>query len=132
MTRQNVRKQGWVFPLFSSDSDDRLSLNFHRFFILDISCGTRSVGLGQYCLPKVSNGFNRWLGIFFSIRVSFQIQFCLWFFSRLNLFHRGQNNWGQVYKRKFETDNKFTMLIPIVKEYDLRLAFQFFRLVIDQ
>ena len=24
-------KQGWVFPLFSPDSDDRLSLNFHRF-----------------------------------------------------------------------------------------------------
>ena len=26
MTRRNVRKQGWVFPLFSLDSDDRLSL----------------------------------------------------------------------------------------------------------
>ena len=49
--------QGWVFPLFSPDSNDRLSLNFHRFVIL---CDTRSVGLGQYCLPKVSNGFN-WL-----------------------------------------------------------------------
>ena len=58
MTRRNVRKQGWVFPLFSPDSDDRLSLNFHRFVILYISCDTRSVGLGQYCLPKVSNGFN--------------------------------------------------------------------------
>ena len=34
MTRRNVRKQGWVFPSFSPDSDDRLSLNFHRFFIL--------------------------------------------------------------------------------------------------
>ena len=53
MTRGNVRKQGWVFPLFSPDSDDRLSLNFHRFVIL-----YRSVGLGLYCLPKVSNGFN--------------------------------------------------------------------------
>ena len=29
MTRRNVRKQGWVFPLFSSDSDDRLSLNLY-------------------------------------------------------------------------------------------------------
>ena len=57
MTRRNVQKQGWVFPLFSPDSDDRLSLNFHRFVILYISCDTRSVGLGQYCLPKVSNGF---------------------------------------------------------------------------
>ena len=54
MTRRNVRKQGWVFPLFSPDSDDWLSLNFHRFVILYISCDTRSVGLGQYCLPKVS------------------------------------------------------------------------------
>ena len=54
MTRRNVRKQGWVFPLFSPDSDDRLSLNFHRFVIL--CCGTRSVGLGQYCVPKGSNG----------------------------------------------------------------------------
>ena len=47
MTRRNVRKQGWVFPLFSSDSDDWLSLNFHRFVILYISCDTRSVGLGH-------------------------------------------------------------------------------------
>ena len=45
------------FPLFSPDSDDRLSLNFHRFVVLYISCDTRSVGLGQYCLPKVYNGF---------------------------------------------------------------------------
>ena len=36
MTPRNVRKQGLVFPLFSPDSDDRLSLNFHRFVILYI------------------------------------------------------------------------------------------------
>ena len=58
MTRRNARKQGWVFPLFSPDTDDRLSLNFHRFVIWYRSCGTQSVGLGQHCLPKVSNGFN--------------------------------------------------------------------------
>ena len=52
MTRRNVWKQGWVFPLFS-----RLCLNFHRFVILYISCDTRTVGLGQYCLLKVSTGF---------------------------------------------------------------------------
>ena len=57
MTRRNVRKQEWVFPLFSPYSDDRLSLNFHRFVILYISRDTRSVGLRQYCLPKVYNGF---------------------------------------------------------------------------
>ena len=45
------------FPVIFSDSDDRLSLNLHRFVILYISCDTQSVGLGQYCLPKVSNGF---------------------------------------------------------------------------
>ena len=44
--------QGWVFPLFSPDSNDRLSLNFHRFVILYISCDTRSVGLGQSCLYR--------------------------------------------------------------------------------
>ena len=33
MTQQNRWKQGWVFPLFSPDSDNRLSLNFHRFVI---------------------------------------------------------------------------------------------------
>ena len=44
-TRRNVRKQRWVFPLFSPDSDVRLSLIFHRFVILYISCDTRSVGL---------------------------------------------------------------------------------------
>ena len=27
------------------------------FVIFYISCDTRSVGLGQYCLPKVYNGF---------------------------------------------------------------------------
>ena len=58
MTRRNARKQGWVFPLFSPNSDDRLSLNFHRFVIWYRSCGTQSVGLGQHCLPKGSNGFN--------------------------------------------------------------------------
>ena len=60
MTRRNVlnvRKQGWVFPLFFPDSDDQLRINLHRFVILNISCDTRSLGLGQYCLPKVSNGF---------------------------------------------------------------------------
>ena len=45
MTWRNVRKRGWVFPLFSPDSDDRLSLNFLGFVILYISCDTRSVGL---------------------------------------------------------------------------------------
>ena len=59
MTRRNARKQEWVFPLFSPDSDDRLSLNFHRFVILYISCDTRSVGLEQYCLPKVFNGLKQ-------------------------------------------------------------------------
>ena len=57
MTRRNVRKQGWVFPVMFPDSDDRFTLNFHRFVILYISCGTQHVGLGQYCLLKVSNGF---------------------------------------------------------------------------
>ena len=57
MTRQNVQKQELVFPYFSPDSDDRLSLNFHRFVILYRSCDTRSVGLGKYCLPRVYNGF---------------------------------------------------------------------------
>ena len=38
MTRRKVRKQGCVFPLFSPDSVDRLSLHFHRFVILYISC----------------------------------------------------------------------------------------------
>ena len=57
MARRNARKQEWVFPLISPDSDDWLSLNLHRFVILYISCDTRSVGLGQYCLPKVCNGF---------------------------------------------------------------------------
>ena len=57
MTRPNVGKHGWVFPLFSPYSDDRLSLNVHRFVILYISRDTRSVGIGQYCLPKVYNGF---------------------------------------------------------------------------
>ena len=65
MTRRNVRKQGWVFPFFSPDSNDRLSLNFHRFVILYTSCDTRSVGFGQHCLPKVSTGFktssNKWV-----------------------------------------------------------------------
>ena len=46
---RNKEKQGWVFPLFSPDSDDRLSPNFHRFVIWYRSCDTRSMGLGQYC-----------------------------------------------------------------------------------
>ena len=53
----NLAEQGWVFPLFSPDSDDQLSLNFHRFVVLYISCDTQSVGRGQHCLPKVSIGF---------------------------------------------------------------------------
>ena len=51
---RNARKQEWVFPLFFPDSDDRLSLNFHSFCFIYISCDTRSVGLWKYCLPKVS------------------------------------------------------------------------------
>ena len=53
MTRRNKSRFSCYFP----DSDDLLSLNFHRFIILYISCDTRSVGLGQHCLPKVYNGF---------------------------------------------------------------------------
>ena len=68
MTRGNVRIQGWVFPLFSPDSDDRLSLNFHRFVILYRSCDTLSVGLGYYCLPKVCNGFKA--THFFSLKLT--------------------------------------------------------------
>ena len=60
MTWQNARKQEWVFLLFSLESDDRLSLNFHRFVILYMSCDTQSVGLGQYCLPKVCNNFKNY------------------------------------------------------------------------
>ena len=75
MTRRNVRKQEWVFPLFSPDADDRLSLNFHRFVILYISCDTRSVGLGQHCLPKVYNGFKAVL-LLYSICPSFFQQGC--------------------------------------------------------
>ena len=44
MTRRNMPKQGWVFPLFSADTG-------LLFYI------TQSVGLGQHCLPKVSTGF---------------------------------------------------------------------------
>ena len=36
-----------------------MSLNFHRFVIWYRSCGTQSVGLGQHCLPKGSNGFKQ-------------------------------------------------------------------------
>ena len=54
MTRRNARKQEEAFPLFSPDSDDRLSLNFHRFVILYISCDTRSVGLGQFQKCKMA------------------------------------------------------------------------------
>ena len=43
MTKLAETRMG--FPLFSLDSDDRLSLNFHRFVILYVSCDTRSVGL---------------------------------------------------------------------------------------
>ena len=39
-TCHDTAKQGWVFPSFSPDSDDRLSLNFHRFVILYISRDT--------------------------------------------------------------------------------------------
>ena len=57
------------FPVISPDSDDRLSLNFHRFVILYISCDTRRVGLGKYCLPKVSNGFERCIVPFKSVAI---------------------------------------------------------------
>ena len=35
-TCHDTAKQGWVFTIFSPNSDDRLSLNFHRFVILYI------------------------------------------------------------------------------------------------
>ena len=54
MTRRNVRKQGRVFPLFTPTT----LTNLARFVILHISCDKRGVGLGQYCLPKVSNGLS--------------------------------------------------------------------------
>ena len=59
MRRRNVRKQGWVFLLFSPDSKDWLILNFTGLLFYIISCDTQSVGFGQYCLPKVSNGFKQ-------------------------------------------------------------------------
>ena len=51
MTRRILRKQECNFPLFSHDSDDRLSLNFHRFVILYISLIHEVWAFGQYYLP---------------------------------------------------------------------------------
>ena len=48
MTRRNAWIQGWVFPLISPDSDDRLSPNFHRFVICYRGCDTRSVDKTVY------------------------------------------------------------------------------------
>ena len=39
-----------------------IELNFHRFVILYRFCDTRSVGLGQYCLPKVPMALRRFYG----------------------------------------------------------------------
>ena len=55
----------------------RLSLNFHRFVIL--CCDTRSVGLGQYCLPKVYNGFNKT-----HKKLHSRVSFILYIMCRLN------------------------------------------------
>ena len=56
-TAKRAETRVGFYPLFLPDSDDRLSLNFHRFVILYTSCDIRSVGLGQCCLPNVYNGF---------------------------------------------------------------------------
>ena len=48
MTQRNARIHGWVFPLFSPDSDGRLSLNFHRFVIWYRSCDTRALDNSVY------------------------------------------------------------------------------------
>ena len=48
---QQLSIDRWVFPLFSPDSDDRLSLNFNRFVIL-YSCDTLSVGLWTILFTK--------------------------------------------------------------------------------
>ena len=60
-------KGGFSHYFLLTPMDDQLSLNFHRFVILYLSCDTRSVGLGQYCLPKVSNGLKErlWEIIYF-------------------------------------------------------------------
>ena len=42
---ETYRNKGGFSQLFSPDSDDRLSLNFHRFVILYRTCDIRSVGL---------------------------------------------------------------------------------------
>ena len=52
-TRHETAKQGWLFPLFSPDLDNQLSLNFHRLVILYISYDTRSVGLWTILLTDV-------------------------------------------------------------------------------
>ena len=52
-------RQGCVFPLFSPDSDDRLiEPKFTQvcYFIVVIH---EVWAFGQYCLPKVSNGFKK-------------------------------------------------------------------------
>ena len=94
MTRWNVQKQGWVFPLFSRDSDDWLSLSFHRFVILYKSCDTRSVGLGQYCLPKVSNGFKRPLGRDYC---GSEMHFCIFLSDMLYVVYLLNNTLGNPY-----------------------------------
>ena len=61
-TRHDTAKRAETrvgFPVIFSRLRWRLSPNFHRFVILYISCGTRSVGLRKYCFPKVSNGFKK-------------------------------------------------------------------------
>ena len=67
MTRRKVRKQGSVFPLFSPDSDDRLSLNFTGLLFY-ISCDTRSVGFWTILFTNDVTLLENWECPFFSLR----------------------------------------------------------------
>jgi hypothetical protein len=62
MTRRNVRKQGWVFPVIFSRIRWTIEPKFHRFVILISVVIHELWALGQYCLPKVSYGFKVSLG----------------------------------------------------------------------
>ena len=46
------------FPVIFSRLRWPIDPKFSQVCVLYISCGTRSVGLGQYCLPNMYNGFN--------------------------------------------------------------------------
>ena len=89
-----LHKHRWVFPLFFPDSDDRLSLNFHRFVykLWYTKCGSLDntvLSMMCYCLKEslLQRKMSNWVLRFTTFQIDMKIVEFFWGWGRVSIYN---------------------------------------------